>query len=70
MVQLGYQPPFRAIILLIGRLLQLSQATQSHLGLFVTCSADYSIAVDGQYVCQANEVRNNMDIPTTNHGNS
>jgi enoyl-CoA hydratase len=34
------------------------------LGLFVTCSADYRIAIDGQYVCQANEVRNNMDIPT------
>ena len=34
------------------------------LGLFVTCSADYRIAIDGKYVCQANEVRNNMDIPT------
>ena len=30
----------------------------------MTCSADYRIAIDGQYVCQANEVRNNMDIPT------
>ena len=34
------------------------------LGLFVTCSADYRIAIDGKYICQANEVRNNMDIPT------
>ena len=34
------------------------------LGLFITCCADYRIAIDGQYMCQANEVRNNMDIPT------
>ena len=34
------------------------------LGLFVACSADYRIAIDGKYVCHANEVRNNMDIPT------
>ena len=34
------------------------------LGLFVVCCADYRIAIDGEYVCQANEVRNNMDIPT------
>ena len=34
------------------------------LGLFVVCSADYRIAIDGEYICQANEVRNNMDIPT------
>ncbi len=34
------------------------------LGIFVTCCADYRIAVDGEYICQANEVRNNMDIPT------
>ena len=33
------------------------------LGLFVTCCADYRIAKAGQYICQANEVRNNMDIP-------
>ena len=33
------------------------------LGLFVTCCADYRIGIDGEYVCQANEVRNNMDIP-------
>ena len=33
------------------------------LGLFVACSADYRIAIDGKYVCHANEVRNNMDIP-------
>ena len=34
------------------------------LGIFVTCCADYRIAIDGEYICQANEVRNNMDIPT------
>ena len=34
------------------------------LGLFIACSADYRIAIDGKYVCHANEVRNNMDIPT------
>jgi enoyl-CoA hydratase len=33
------------------------------LGIFVTCCADYRIAINGQYICQANEVRNNMDIP-------
>tara|TARA_B100000795_G_scaffold255797_1_gene227744 strand:+ start:1263 stop:1937 length:675 start_codon:yes stop_codon:yes gene_type:complete len=33
------------------------------LGIFVTCCADYRIAIDGNYICQANEVRNNMDIP-------
>ena len=33
------------------------------LGIFITCCADYRIAINGQYICQANEVRNNMDIP-------
>ena len=33
------------------------------LGIFITCCADYRIAIDGHYMCQANEVRNNMDIP-------
>ena len=33
------------------------------LGLFVACCSDYRIAIDGKYVCHANEVRNNMAIP-------
>jgi enoyl-CoA hydratase len=33
------------------------------LGLFVTCCADYRIGKEGSFICQANEVRNNMDIP-------
>lgn len=33
------------------------------LGIFITCCADYRIAINGQFICQANEVRNNMDIP-------
>ena len=34
------------------------------LGVFILCCADYRIGVTGEYICQANEVRNNMDIPT------
>ena len=32
------------------------------LGLFVACCSDYRIAIDGKYICHANEVRNNMAI--------
>ena len=63
MVQLGY----RLLLELYSFDRPIIAAVSGHsiaLGLFVTCSADYRIAVDGQYVCQANEVRNNMDIPT------
>ena len=28
------------------------------LGLFVACCSDYRIAIDGKYICHANEVRN------------
>ena len=62
MVQLGY----RLLLELYSFDRPIIAAVSGHsiaLGLFVTCSADYRIAVDGQYVCQANEVRNNMDIP-------
>ena len=34
------------------------------LGLFVACGCDYRIGLKGEFVTQANEVRNNMDIPT------
>ena len=63
MVQLGY----RLLLDLYSFDRPIIAAVSGHaiaLGLFVTCSADYRIAIDGQYVCQANEVRNNMDIPT------
>ena len=63
MVQLGY----RLLLELFSFDRPIIAAVSGHsiaLGLFVTCSADYRIAIDGKYVCQANEVRNNMDIPT------
>ena len=63
MVQLGY----RLLLELFSFDRPTIAAVSGHsiaLGLFVTCSADYRIAIDGKYVCQANEVRNNMDIPT------
>ena len=63
MVQLGY----RLLLELFSFDRPTVAAVSGHsiaLGLFVTCSADYRIAIDGKYVCQANEVRNNMDIPT------
>ena len=62
MVQLGY----RLLLELFSFDRPIVAAVSGHsiaLGLFVTCSADYRIAIDGKYVCQANEVRNNMDIP-------
>ena len=33
------------------------------LGTFLICCCDYRIGIDGEFVVQANEVRNNMDIP-------
>ena len=63
MVQLGY----RLLLELYSFDRPIIAAVSGHsiaLGLFVTCSADYRIAIDGKYACQANEVRNNMDIPT------
>jgi len=63
MVQLGYN----LLLELFSFDRPIVAAVSGHsiaLGLFVTCSADYRIAIDGKYVCQANEVRNNMDIPT------
>ena len=33
------------------------------LGLFTVCCADIRIGIEGKFVLQANEVRNNMDIP-------
>ena len=33
------------------------------LGLFTVCCADIRIGTEGKFVLQANEVRNNMDIP-------
>ena len=62
MVQLGY----RLLLELFSFDRPIIAAVSGHsiaLGLFVTCSADYRIAIDGKYLCQANEVRNNMDIP-------
>ena len=62
MVQLGYH----LLLELYSFDRPIIAAVSGHsiaLGLFVTCSADYRIAIDGEYVCQANEVRNNMDIP-------
>lgn len=35
------------------------------MGLFVACGCDYRIGLKGEFVAQANEVRNNMDIPTS-----
>ena len=35
------------------------------MGLFVACGCDYRIGMKGEFVAQANEVRNNMDIPTS-----
>ena len=35
------------------------------MGLFVACGCDYRIGLKGDFVAQANEVRNNMDIPTS-----
>ena len=63
MVILGY----KTLLDLYGFDRPIIAAVSGHsiaLGLFVTCCADYRIAIDGQYICQANEVRNNMDIPT------
>ena len=63
MVQSGY----RLLLELFSFDRPIVAAVSGHsiaLGLFVTCSADYRIAIDGKYICQANEVRNNMDIPT------
>jgi len=63
MVHLGY----RTLLELYSFERPVIAAVSGHsiaLGLFVTCCADYRIAIDGQYICQANEVRNNMDIPT------
>ena len=63
MVQMGY----RLLLELYSFDRPIIAAVSGHsiaLGLFVTCSADYRIAIDGEYICQANEVRNNMDIPT------
>ena len=34
------------------------------LGIFVACCCDYRIGIEGKFICQANEVRNNMDIPS------
>ena len=62
MVQLGY----RLLLELYSFKRPIIAAVSGHsiaLGLFVTCCADSRIAIDGKYVCQANEVRNNMDIP-------
>ena len=33
------------------------------LGLFTVCCADIRVGIEGKFVLQANEVRNNMDIP-------
>lgn len=63
MVQLGY----RLLLELFSFERPVIAAVSGHsiaLGLFIACSADYRIAIDGEYVCQANEVRNNMDIPS------
>ena len=63
MVHLGY----RLLLELYSFDRPIIAAVSGHsiaLGLFVTCSADYRVAIDGKYICQANEVRNNMDIPT------
>ena len=35
------------------------------MGLFIACGCDYRIGMKGEFVAQANEVRNNMDIPTS-----
>ena len=35
------------------------------MGLFVACGCDYRIGLKGDFVTQANEVRNNMDIPAS-----
>ena len=62
MVQLGY----RTLLELYSFQRPVIAAVSGHsiaLGLFVTCCADYRVAIDGKYICQANEVRNNMDIP-------
>ena len=34
------------------------------MGIFIGCCGDYRIALEGEFVAQANEVRNNMDIPS------
>ena len=34
------------------------------LGAFLLCCADYRVGAKGEYIVQANEVRNNMSIPT------
>ncbi len=34
------------------------------MGIFIVCCGDYRIALEGEFVAQANEVRNNMDIPS------
>jgi enoyl-CoA hydratase len=62
MVQLGY----KLLLELYSFERPVIAAVSGHsiaLGLFVTCCADYRIARDGDFICQANEVRNNMDIP-------
>ena len=35
------------------------------MGLLVACGCDYRIGLKGDFVAQANEVRNDMDIPTS-----
>lgn len=63
MVQLGY----KLLLELYSFERPIVAAVSGHaiaLGIFITCCADYRIAKNGQYVCQANEVRNHMDIPT------
>ena len=62
MVKLGYQ----TLLTLYSFPRPIVAAVPGHsvaLGIFVTCCADYRIAIDGNFICQANEVRNNMDIP-------
>ena len=62
MVQLGY----RLLLELFSFERPIIAAVSGHsiaLGLFVTCCADFRIAQEGKFICQANEVRNNMDIP-------
>tara|TARA_B100000029_G_scaffold78365_2_gene69821 strand:+ start:5564 stop:6238 length:675 start_codon:yes stop_codon:yes gene_type:complete len=62
MVTLGY----RALLDLYSFPRPIIAAVSGHavaLGLFVVCCADYRVGLEGKFICQANEVRNNMDIP-------
>ena len=62
MVQLGYE----TLLMLYSFPRPVVAAVSGHsvaMGIFITCCADYRIALEGNYICQANEVRNNMDIP-------